>query len=333
MLVIVLIAVSFASCAKNEVPSGMKAAYNPAAPYRLYVPKGWTVDNSSAKVASAFSRDADPLTVTVTMTEASGESIKDYFASYAESFRAVYSDFTESEPESTLIDGKAAYKFAYSGKLREKTADGETAKEYGFVQYIASDAGMYCIITFASGADKLASYSEDIADIIESFRFASPSDEATDETTDTPTAPSGMKYASNDVVDYDFFIPESWQADMSTGAVTAYTDEGKTSVSVVAWDVGYMVGIIDDWRRSYTDEMTMISPDFTEISSEETKMGGYDGMKYTSRASVGGTEYEYTQIAVARKYMIYLLTYTTTEGSADHTAELDRMISSLSFDD
>lgn len=327
IVIIAMCAASLAACSKNEVPSGMTAAYNSAAPYKLYVPNGWTVDASSAITATAYSRTSDPLSVTVTLANATDAAATDYFLSYRVSFESVYEDFAAEEPESVLLDGKAADKFVYTGNL----TNGDTVNKYKFTQYISKYNGKFYIITFASGASSFDGYSDTIAEIIGNFKFAEPQP-VTGTDSDVPVAPDKMKYAANEIVDYDFFVPEDWETDMSTGAVTAYTDGGKTSVSVTAWDVPYMVNVVSDWRKNYAADMAMISDDFTEISSEETTLDNFAAMKYVSSATLAGEKFAYTQIAVARKYMIYLITFTTTDASGEHSAEFDAMLANFKFD-
>jgi len=53
LLVLILVGVSFASCADPDIPKGMKSATLEGEPFVLYVPEGFT-DNTASGVSGAY---------------------------------------------------------------------------------------------------------------------------------------------------------------------------------------------------------------------------------------------------------------------------------------
>lgn len=348
-LAVTILAVSLfaTACSPNEVPSGMQIAYRNDAPYKLFVPKGWKVDISSETV-STYSSNNDPLSVTVTVADApEGKTLDEYWQSYGDTFADTFDDFNITSADSAILDGAAAMKYVYSGTLiaaSDKTensapsADATATAEkpgnhYTFTQYLTAKGEKLLIITFSCASSTYEGHKENIEKIMAEFKF----NDASDVSPETPSQNGaavidGMKYISNDVVDYDFYVPDSWTHDMSSGALSAYDPSDKTSVTAAAWDVSYMEGMLDKWKENYIDDISMISDDFAVTSEEETTLDGATALKLTSSATVAGKEYKYVSVAAIRNYMVYVITYTAEEQYFDmHLDDLDAVIEAFSF--
>ena len=134
------------------------------------------------------------------------------------------------------------------------------------------------------------------------------------------TTPAGMILASDEIVDYDLFVPDSWTVDLSGGAVSAFRSKNDpASVSVMVWNLPYADSTIDDWWNTYRAEFDMIFENFTLESTETTTLDGVAANKYTYTASLAGNAYRYTQIASIRRGSVYLMTFTELASSDEAT--------------
>lgn len=144
--------------------------------------------------------------------------------------------------------------------------------------------------------------------------------------------PNGMQLCTNDVINYNLFVPAEWTPSISTGAVGAYCSaEDPTNVSVMAWNVDSAM-TLDLWWEQYCSDFDMVFDEMTLISSENATLGDVAAKKYTYTAKLGEYEYYYAQYACIHWSMVYVLTFTSTpELYEEHTEELADIIEYFEF--
>lgn len=119
------------SCSREEgeAPFGMIKASSEVSEFYLYVPKDWavTTENDSL-MASARASESDPSNVTLVGFEDGSQEYPDvdaFWAYYKKEFETRIFDFEENattftltlDGEATMIDGVAAKKYEYNGKV------------------------------------------------------------------------------------------------------------------------------------------------------------------------------------------------------------------------
>ena len=134
--------------------------------------------------------------------------------------------------------------------------------------------------------------------------------------------PMGMVRASNEIVDYDLFVPDEWTVDLTGGAVSAVRGEGdNTNISMMVWNLPHVDTTLADWWETYRAEFDMIFTEFTPESTETTMLDGAAANKYVYTAKLADTTYRYTQIAAIRRGSVYLMTMTELADIDEKTAE------------
>lgn len=171
-------------------------------------------------------------------------------------------------------------------------------------------ASLLCAVIICLGAVLLSACSETVTDV-----------------------PKGMKLASSEDADYIMYVPEEWRVDRSTLYTSAYYSSGdSSSISAAAYGMNYSDTSVDDWWKSFDEEMRSIYTDISEITSEDAELGGVDGRKYTFSASLNEKQYNYIVTAVLRNKYIYYITYTSTpDYYENHLEELDSVIANFAF--
>lgn len=150
------------------------------------------------------------------------------------------------------------------------------------------------------------------------------------------SAPNGMKLLSNDIVDYYLYIPESWEGDMSTGMVSAYSTYDNSNISMMAFALGdkydYSTTVAqfveknkEDLENTYADIEYITEPSNVELD-------GYAAIKMVYTATVTGTSYQFMQLCTVANATVYVFTYTALpDVFENHTDEVQSMIDNFSF--
>lgn len=156
------------ACQKNpadvDVPSGMTLASGDIVDYYLFVPTGWRVDLSGGMV-SAYKSAQDPTSVSVMTWETpyADDTPADVWEMYKGEFESVFADFTVESSASMLLDGVAAQKYVYTGKLAENT--------FRYTQVITVRHSAAYLITITEITSSDVDHSEDITAILDNFRW------------------------------------------------------------------------------------------------------------------------------------------------------------------
>ncbi len=156
------------------------------------------------------------------------------------------------------------------------------------------------------------------------------------------TTPAGMKLASSETASYLFYVPETWQSDVSSGAATAYYSNSDTSsVSVMTFSLGSSDASVSDWWDSFEGDFKMIYDDFEIISREAVKLDGVDGEKIVFVGTLKHDEeaitFKFMQVAAVRQKTLsapeaYVFTYTSSPEVYDsHLADVQRMLDAFRF--
>lgn len=147
-------------------------------------------------------------------------------------------------------------------------------------------------------------------------------------------APYGMKLITdeNEVVNYNLYVPESWTASISTGAVGAYcSNTDTTNVTVMAWNVS-ADETVDTWWDKYRADFDLVFDEFTLTSEESTTLGGVAAKKYTYTAKLGDNEFNFVQCACIHWSMVYIMTFTSSpDNFASHAEDFSDIITNFEF--
>ena len=163
-----VLTLALCACQKNptevDVPDGMTLASGDIVDYYLFVPADWRLDLSGGMV-SAFKSSADPTSVSVMTWETpyADDTPADVWEMYKGEFESVFSEFTVESSTSMLLDGVAAEKYVYTGKLAENT--------FRYTQVIAVRHSAAYLITITEITSSEADHTEEINAILDNFRW------------------------------------------------------------------------------------------------------------------------------------------------------------------
>ncbi len=147
-----------------DVPHGMMLASSDIVDYYLFVPEGWRVDMSGGMV-SAYKSAEDPTSVSVMTWETpyADDTPADVWEMYKGEFGSVFADFTVESSTTMLLDGAAAEKYVYTGKLANNT--------FRYTQVITVRHSAAYLITVTEITTSNADHTEDITAILDNFRW------------------------------------------------------------------------------------------------------------------------------------------------------------------
>ena len=166
--VIAVVCLALCACQKNptdvDVPDGMQLASSEIVDYYLFVPADWRLDLSGGMV-SAFKSSTDPTSVSVMTWETpyADDKPADVWEMYRNEFETVFSEFTVESSASMLLDGAAAEKYVYTGKLGENT--------FRYTQVITVRHSAAYFITFTEITSAQVDHTEEITAILDTFRW------------------------------------------------------------------------------------------------------------------------------------------------------------------
>ncbi len=156
--------------------------------------------------------------------------------------------------------------------------------------------------------------------------------------------PSGFKTASNEVCDFDFYVPETWTVSQSSGTVAAYCSPADpSSISVMPGELEHADDTVDDWWKNYKSDFESVYKNFTLISEKEAILGGVKGKSYTFTANLTDAAetgdvkekpvtYYFNITAVVLRSRLYMMTFTSTEDLyEDHTTVLESVKENFKF--
>lgn len=166
-----------------------------------------------------------------------------------------------------------------------------------------------------------------------------------------PNAPEGYKLVSGEEADYNLYVPSEWIEGIGNLSTSAYFSRGAdaTSISVTAFGAKLAGETVDTWWESYKEEFAAEFDNFEVVNTEDAKLGGVDGKKFTFTATKGTAEaetnaegettgekaakqYNFVCVAVVRDTYVYFLLYTSTpEFYETHLDTLSNVVSYFTF--
>ncbi len=165
---------------------------------------------------------------------------------------------------------------------------------------------------------------------------------------DEDGTPKGMKLISAESASYKFYVPTTWQADVASGATTAYYSLTDTSsVSVMVFTLENSDSDVSDWWKSFLSDFKNVYNDFELISEEEAVLDGAAAAKFVFTGSLvhkdekSGAEdketFKFMQVAAVKTKKlsspeVYVITYTSSpEVYDDHIEEVTKMVDEFRF--
>ncbi len=176
-------------------------------------------------------------------------------------------------------------------------------------------------------------------------------------------APLDYKEISSDDVEYDLYVPEEWQPDISTGMTAAYySSQDPSNISMIAFELDGTVKTIEDYWNSYLPSLIAVFPDIafenvpaeeddsanvsetaegeTTAETETVKVGepehltldGVPALAYSYTASMSGVNYKFYQVISFHSAQIYIFTYTAEVANYDaHIEDVVGMLGNFRF--
>lgn len=166
MIVCAFMLVSLVGCSEQGAPEGMQNAASENEGFYLFVPKSWTVNNSSG-VASAYysaSVDRSNVSLTCTLTDDNYLSVEQYVSHTTESLGKLLDDFAVvSAPAETKLGGAAALTFDYTATVN--------GIPYKYRQIVSAYKDIFYVFTYTSTVDCFDAHLTDVDSIVAYFTF------------------------------------------------------------------------------------------------------------------------------------------------------------------
>ena len=145
--------------------------------------------------------------------------------------------------------------------------------------------------------------------------------------------PKGYQIASISDCDYVLYVPDTWMIDNQTLYTSAYHSSGDpSSISVTAGGMDFEDSTVEDWWKGYEAQFNEAFESYELLSTEDAKLGGVDGKKFTYTAMLAEKQYNFICIAVVKDNYVYYMLYTSTPTYFEnHLEELDGIISNFNF--
>ena len=143
--------------------------------------------------------------------------------------------------------------------------------------------------------------------------------------------PEGMKLAESEFVDYKFFVPNNWIIDITTGVLTAKTDDN-SNVSIQTMTPSGSYKNADEYFR--TDYFAKVQSTFKnatlieeECSTENQKFGKTNEpcVKYVYTVDSDGATYKFLQYFTYYSGYLYIFTYTAQIAEYDSNGNVKEL--------
>ena len=337
-LLAVMLVMSFASCAQNEIPDGYQLVACEGDKFRLYVPTQWIINTTGGVTSAYYTSDAEISVSAYVAEDAEGMTLDEYWSVCDAKYKAELDSYSYDSIEKIVLGGKAGQQHVFSAKLTKYSdAEGKTVTvDYKFLQAMAQNDGETYVLLYSAPVSAFDSLLETVEGnasdegIIPYFVFAQPysSKDNEKEFNDKVETPEGMKLASTDERAYRFFVPEGWVINNRTDATAAYaSDTDSSNVNVQMYMTSSNTETVSDHWKRLEDSYKSTFAAYSLISDEEIKMDGISAHKYTYSVTSGGVEYKLVQAIVRKGEMFYYVTFTATVDNFDkHIGDVEKMI-------
>lgn len=335
LLIAIAALTCFSACTDDGIPDGMYSVTVEGEPFILYVPEGWT-DNRDSGISSAYYSLSDAVTASAryyTPDIADGEKIT--LDSYIDDFAM---GFAQSNPSFKVLDRKAsklgekdAVRHQYSFDRNVNGENGAESANVTVTQYYAyykSDIivlSLYC---------KTSAYSDEYAQMFEQIRseFVFCDKKTVNDVVTDKNTPQGMKKASFKNCEYVFYVPMSWNCDMSDKLTEAYYPEsGRPNVTVTSFSPDNVL-TAKEYFAQCEDIYKKDIAGYERISQTERTVFDLAASSYIYKAVYGQTEYRIMQTVFVYNDMVYSITYTALADSFEkHLGDVNSMLDAFSF--
>lgn len=325
-LLVLVMLVGTVACSSDKVPDGYMLVSLEDEIFDLYVPQTWQ-NNAASGISSAYYAQGSGIIVSATSQKAgtTGIALSDYVDVVLESYQNTLVDYEQvTEPKNTTLDSFAAATFDYKAKVAEKTVL--------FRCVIAKNENMFTTLTYCAPEADFESLLSDFEGIVEVFRFRDFEVE-----TDEPFifrdehTPAGFKMASGSKYEFRFFVPDSWDVDVSAAIPTA--NYSATELSNVSLNSFMVMENVKNGKQYWEAFKANYDYELTEVSVDENvKMGGFNAMAVEYVSKIASFEYHVKQVFITTSNMIYIFTYTSdAENYARHMDDVNSMIEVFEF--
>ncbi len=341
LLITVMLVTLLVGCNKDkEAPDGMFSATISGEPFKLYVPDGW-VDNRDSGISSAYYSLENAVTASAgyypaITSDGSVFSLDGYIDACLAQCEETYKSFNLDERKTSALGDTAATYVRYSF-VRSVTSNGANVDAgMTVVQYYTLHGDDVVVLSIYCKTEAYLS-NEDYLTMFEQIRseFVLCEKQAGSEAVTDKNTPEGMKLASADNAQYRFYVPVSWEANMSDRMSDAYYPEsGKPNVSVSAYSPdAYMTpeAYFEQCQDIYKKEIPGYTYD-AATGAEPRQVAERAAVSYTYTATYGGTEYKIMQTVLEYNDLIYSITYTSPADRFDaHIEDVELMLTSFKF--
>ena len=332
-LTALLLALIFCLCALGcsqtdpDAPEDMRSATVDGEPFKLYVPQSWTL-NTASGISGAYYSAVDGLSVSARYYKPAETMTKEaYLELCIKALKEEYAEadfqLTENKAAATL-GGKDAARISYEFK------NGETVMRVS--QITASSEGLLISLYLYCPKAEYESRAEVLEKIRGAFKIAGKPDE-TGKTVTPKGTPEGMKLASDEDIEYRFFVPITWVCDPESGASDAYYPEsGSSSVTVTSYVPNSSMSVKDYFKfceEKYKEEL----PEYSRTGdAAERKIDGRPAYSYTYETTVEGRKIRIMQTIFVYDSSFYTVTYTALDENFElHMPDVEKMLSEFKF--
>ena len=336
-LTALLLALIFCLCAVGcsqtdpDAPEDMRSATVDGEPFKLYVPQSWTL-NTASGISGAYYSALEGLSVSARYYKPDGAMTKEAYlelciSALGEEYAEAEFSLIENKAAATL-GGKDAARITYEFKI-DKTV-------MRVSQITASSEGLLISLYLYCPKAEYDSRKEVLEEIRGAFKIVEMPTEEGKVVTPKGT-PEGMKLASDEDIEYRFFVPATWVCNPESGASDAYYPEsGSSSVTVTSYVPNSSMSVKDYFEfceEKYKKEL----PEYTRIGDAvECKVDGRTAYSYTYETTVEGRTIRIMQTILVYDSSFYTITYTALaeEGCNNfelHLADVQKMLSEFKF--
>lgn len=327
LLVLAAVAISLFSCtpADADTPDGMQLASADGAPFKLYVPKNWTLNRGSGISGAYLSSDAGiSVVVDILSADNAEQTLDEFVASAVEAYSKSYERFEiTSEIGDTTLDGHAAKKVKFSLVYDDTN--------YRFMKVFARLENDFVVFSYKARFDYFERYLTDAEEMLKVFKFCERGDINAPQ--NDGSAPEGMKLASRAEEKYSLYLPSSWIINSVNAASGGYVSESdRSNVSFTSYSPRESMSI-DDYFNFCEKEYKSIYQGYSrERDIPDTNINGRLAKDYRFSFEYEGEQYRSRQVICIYDGKFYILTYTATADSYElHSDEVEKIISEIKF--
>ncbi len=323
VLLVAVMCLLAAGCANDGAPDGMYRLSPEGEPFVMYVPEQWT-SNTSSGIVSAYYSSIDNIAVSAEYFIHENANIT--LSEYADELANAYADglfIHLTARKAAVLGGADAIELIY-------TSDSD-GKEFTYREIYTRNGELFVSLRFHCPSERYDELAEQFDDIVEVFELAELGEVKNDCVTDKKT-PDGMKIASNENIEYRFYVPKTWICWSEDSVSDAYYPEsGKPNVSVT----------------SYSPDDPMTAEEYVSLCEKEyaTSLEGYellskdtravaerDAIVMTYRVAYGATTMKLMQAVLVYNDLVYSITYTALEDRFDvHMDDVNAIVDSFTF--